>query len=337
MSNTLKDDKSSWVNKYLYPQIATIITTIITAILTTLLTVKVLNPPPLPFIESTVAYNSGTPTEIEAPFKLDPGVDKDHWLVASISNNGHNDAEKFEVGFYLLKQHNLLKVTKKYNPKFLEDRVTTSKQELNRFYEQISSLPSDSSIQYEFYFDKFIKSEDEYELSVCSKSKNWSKSTVIKPKYSKSETSIATVAHAEDKAINDRQPDVPRSGILIGGYDPIVMSNEVFLLSQSKNLISKDQAAQIKKAVESYKEGVLFGGVNILKFNELIINGLLSNRIITIDQANSAVEKSKQAGGVMVGGYNVIALQVEILNLLLKNKKITYEEGQAVIDRSKPK
>ncbi len=94
---------------------------------------------------------------------------------------------------------------------------------------------------------------------ICSKgleeleSKSSSK---LSPKYSRSLRRLLNpaVAHAEDKAINDRQIQMfPDRGILIGGYDPIVMSNEVFLRDyQSKNLIWKDEAAQIKKvSVES--------------------------------------------------------------------------------------
>lgn len=337
MNKKNKNEKTwrEWFSQYLYLPIITIIAS---SAISAYISFKFINPPSLPNIEPTVIYNAGPSTEIGAPFRLDLQIDKTPWLITSIVNNGTNDAEKLEVGFYLLRNHNILKTLKKYNPKFLEKRVRESKQEANSFYEELSSLPSESSIQYTFYFDKFIKSlDDDFQLSICSKSKNWSKSAVIKPRYSKSKTFITTIAYAEDKIKNDNQPEVPKSGILIGGYDPVVMSNELFLLLQAKSLISKDEAAGIKKTVESSKEGVLFGGINILKFNELIINGLFSNRVITIEQANTAIEKSRNAGGVMVGGYNVIVLEVEILNVLLKNKKITLEEGQRVIDHSKSK
>ena len=130
-------------------------------------------------------------------------------------------------------------------------------------------------------------------------------------------------------------PPLKKSGISLGGYDPLVMTNGLFQLLQSKNIISYDEAFSLKNKVDSSQDGVKFGGVNILKFCELILNSLISKNIISLDQAKNIVEKSKNSGGVLVGGYNIIVLEVEILNVLLSNKLISKEEGQRVIDRSK--
>ncbi len=336
MNDRVRNGKTSWFTKYLYPPISAVLIAIVIQIISSIIILRLINPPPLPDIESTVVYNTGPSVGIESPFRLDLQADKDPWLVISIINKGDNDAEKLEIGFYLSGKHNILNIQRKYNPRFLEKRMTEPrKQEAKSFYAEVSSLPTGSGIEYRFHFDRFIKSLDEFELSVCSKSKNWSKSTVIKAPYSKSKTTIMTNAYADDKIKNDSQPDVPKSEILIGGYDPLAMSNGLFHLVQTKGLISKPEAAEIKTTVESYKKGILFGGINLLKFNELIMGGLLSNQVITKEQANAAIEKSKNAGGVMIGGYNVIVLEVDIMNLLLRNKRITFEEGQKVIDYSK--
>jgi len=126
-----------------------------------------------------------------------------------------------------------------------------------------------------------------------------------------------------------------KSGILISGYDPIVMTNGVFGLLQQKRVISAYDAKKIKEKVEESKDGVLFSGVNVLKFCELTINSLISKEIITNEKANQIIEKSKNSGGVLVGGYNIIVLEVEILNSLLARGIITKEEGQLIIDNSK--
>jgi len=68
-----------------------------------------------------------------------------------------------------------------------------------------------------------------------------------------------------------------RSGIYISGYDPVVLLNNLFTLLQENGLIGSMAALRIKEEVENSKEGALFGGINILKFNEVIINQPCTN------------------------------------------------------------
>jgi len=190
-------------------------------------------------------------------------------------------------------------------------------------------------LEYRFDLKQFIKTTDQFKHSVLSRARNWTKSSQIRTIYSRLFVLSLDISRCVQERKETQQPEVPRSGILIGGYDPLVMSNEVFQLVQKKGMISSSDAVEIKAIVESYKEGVLFGGINILKFNEVLINKLVLNRVVSVEQVASIVQKAKSAGGVMIGEYNVIILEVELLNALFQNGRITLQEGQCVIDKAR--
>lgn len=304
---------------------------------------SILNPPSLPDIHPEYIYSTMPPTQkVETPFKLELQYDNFPWIIITAFNKGNCNDEDIDIEFRLLKNNKIMSVEKRYSPLNLERRVQASEKNNDIFYERLSTLPSLAGVEYKFNLEGFIKSNDDFEYSVLSKYKNWSKSTKIKPRDLSSHISFGNVAFALDeksekinkeKELSKSEPT--RSGILIGGYDPLIMSNELFKLLQRKILISQEQAMNIKTDIESYKKGVLFGGVNILKLNELILNSLISNKAITIEQANVIVAKSKNSGGVLIGGYNVIILQVGILDSLFKNGNIEMKEGQKVIDQAK--
>jgi len=113
------------------------------------------------------------------------------------------------------------------------------------------------------------------------------------------------------------------------------MTSGIFRLMQDKGILSSSEAFKIKNEVDTAKGGVSISGVNVLKFCELIIQSLITKNIMTIEQANNIIEKSKKSGDVLLGGYNVIVLEVDILNILLINKIISREEGQKIIDAAK--
>ena len=251
-----------------------------------------------------------------------------------INNKGNGCAEDFEIDFSLECNKMITDKDVVYIPERLSDRVVKSNQTDTTYYSKLSSFPGNSTIECKFYFNYPIKSERDFNYSILSKDNNWTESAKIKPKYSFLKLS-ENEAFAQDNQANSEDSKPKKSGIFIGGYDPLVMSNGMFALLQNKKLISNKDAQDIKKLTESYKEGVLFGGINILKYNELILNKLIDNKHISIEQANQIIAKSKKSGGVMVGGYNVIVLEVEILNTLLKSSKISFEEGQSIIDNAK--
>jgi len=289
----------------------------------------------LPDIDSNVIYNSGPVTaEYESRLKLTLKDSKIPYLVITIANNGKGAAENFNTELLLLGSNKIVEHKKTYIPSGLKIWVKKSNVENKIFHEELEYLPSEAAIEYEFILKKFIKSNKEFSHSLLSKNKNWTKSAKIIPRHSFAHRPSKGIAYAEDISNEDTKTDIPKSSVLIGGYDPFVMSNGLFHLLQKRNLLSNEDAREIKKIVETHKEGVLLGGINILKFNELIVNKLIDNELITVKQARDIIEKSKESGGVLVGGYNVIILEAEILNALLENGEITYAEGQKVIDRA---
>ena len=126
------------------------------------------------------------------------------------------------------------------------------------------------------------------------------------------------------------------SGVLIGGYDPVILTNNLFRLLQDEDLIDQGQAEEIKSVVENEKGGASFGGVNVLKFNKVVLNILINNGIIYQDEAQNVLNKAKEAGGVKVNGYNVIVLEVEIVNLLVNKGHLKKEAAQQAVDTAKP-
>ena len=273
---------------------------------------------------------------------MDLQPDSTPWLRLTVINKGRAPDPGFSVEFKLLKENGIRDVLKGYFPYGLRRRVEVSKTEEKTFYEEVATLPEDAGIEYRFDLATFITSSDEFELSLLSRSRNWSKSAKIEAQEIAACASFGSIAYAEEpplpttKQRQGSQGKSPRSGILIGGYDPLAMSNELFLLLQRKRLIDSQQAGRLKREVSTYKKGILFGGINILKFDELIINSLVTNQALTMEQATQVISKSRNAGGVLVGGYNVIILKAEILNTLIKNNKISLEEGRTVVDRAKP-
>lgn len=289
----------------------------------------------IPHIQSTPVYNAGPLLEKpDFPFKLDLKSDEAAWLKISIANDGNNYAEDFETNV-IFSDNKIQKIDKVYNPPSLDKRIKTNSGTENSFYEMLSYLPANTNIEYTFHLNKLIKSADEFKYYLISKERNWLTSTLIRLKVSHYLDSFQNTAYAEDIVNKEKQPSTPKSGVFLGGYDPVVMSNELFDLVRGKKLITTEDASEVKRVTESNKEGVLFGGINVLKFNEVLINKLFLNKAITREQANRIVDRAQKARGVMVGGYNVIILEVEILNSLLENNKINLKEGQNVIDRSK--
>jgi hypothetical protein len=293
--------------------------------------------PNLPDIDSNVIYNSGPLTErYKGLLKLELEENKTPYLIITVANNGKGGAENFNTEFSLLGINKIIDHSKKYIPPGLEEWVKEPIIiEDKRFREELERLPAGAAVEYKFILEKFIKSQDEFNCSFLSKDDNWTKSVKIIPRHSFAFRFSKNVAYAEDSPDGETKADIHKSGILIGGYDPFVMTNGLFHLVQKEKLISKNDAMEIKNIVETYKEGVLFGGINVLKFNELVINKLIDNGAITIEQARGILKKSKGAGGVLVGGYNVTILEVEILNALLENGMITLEEGQNIINQAK--
>jgi hypothetical protein len=114
------------------------------------------------------------------------------------------------------------------------------------------------------------------------------------------------------------------------------LTNNLLRLLQDKDLIDQGQAEEIKSVVENEEGGALFGGVNILKFNEVVLKVLINNGIIYQDEAQNVLSKAKEAGGAKVNGYNVIVLEVEIINLLVRKGSLDEDSARQALDNAKP-
>jgi hypothetical protein len=328
---------------------------IIVPILIVWITILFVNPPIQPEIVPEIAFNTGLPPRVSGPFRFDFTYDRTPWITFKIENKGSGSDEDLLFSLSLPGENKIKKIYPDYAPEGLKERVAKSERKANSFTEKFSSFPSDCSAQYRFELESFPVSTEHIKFSLISKFKNWTKRINFPFKNLQNSFSITpSAAFAEeptrsDQGWSDQTPwpaktPMPSksssaigSGISLSGYDPVIMTNGLFKLLQDKAIISSVEAFQIKNEVESSKGGVLFGGVNVLKFCDVALNTLISKGIITQGKAKGIVEQSQKAGGVLVNGYNVIALQVGILNVLLENKKITLGEGQMVIDQAKSK
>jgi hypothetical protein len=146
----------------------------------------------------------------------------------------------------------------------------------------------------------------------------------------------ASEAYALDKPnVTPAQKKTPKSGVYFGGYNPVILTNQIFVILQDKRIIDKREAERIKKATEEIKSGVGIGSVDVLKFNEEVLNTLIQKKVINLFEAESMLERSRNAGGVLINGYNIIHLNAEILNALSKRNFISLREAQAALDNSK--
>lgn len=299
------------------------------------LVVTLISPPPLPNIEPTVIYNSGPlKRKISNSFEVDIKEEKNAWLRISILNNGEGPDQDLDIDFFLKNDIRIEDIDQKYIPVSLRKREIYFKHSDESFNHRFSNFPSDSSVDYFISLSKFIVSDEDYNLSILSSHKNWSKTLKIKPEKTSFLFPFLKVAYAKEKPIVTAS-STSIASVYIGGYDPLKIANDIFMLLQKHRLITKEDAHDMKNIIESYKEGVLFGGVNLIKFNEVMINKLITRNKITLQQAKDIVEKSRGAGGVLIGGYNMIALEVGLLNVLLENGEITKEEGQRILDGAK--
>ncbi|MDD4352496.1 MAG: hypothetical protein PHU71_06015 [Candidatus Gracilibacteria bacterium] len=320
---------------------------VIIPIIVTCLVINYINPPILPQIESNIVINTGVKPSVTSPFRLDLVSDKTPWVTFQIKNEGKGGDEDLLFNISFPENFKIKTMEEHYYPETFKERVTKPNKKQNAFTARFTSFPAECAVEYRFTLDNFVKSAEEVKWAIISKGKNWTKTTKINvktqtsynffstPAYGEEAVSTNTVIATPSSPIVASDSEIGRSGVLLGGYDPVAMSNGIFRLLQQKGLINPSEAFQIKNMVESSKDGVLFGGVNVLKFCEIIINSLVAKNVLTISQANNIIGKAQKSEGVLIGGYNVIVLQVEVLNALLEKNTIKFEEGQKVIDNSR--
>jgi hypothetical protein len=289
----------------------------------------------------TIAHKPDTSGDIRIDYESDKNITA---MQLFIRNKGSDKAKNFEFKICTRsKEIEVNPATILYIPTLLKGHVIKSEDfnnGKNGCYRKIDVFPPDSRIYVEV-FPKLNIQKDDIDLEFLSELQTWrpieGQIDYTQKRGFFGEVSFRGEAFAGDEKNKEREsPPKGASGILIGGYDPVIMTNNLFALLQEKHLISKSDARKIKDITEATKMGVLFGGVNILKFNEAVLNALIRNDKLTKVEASKIVEKSKDAGGVLVGGYNIIVLEVGIMNSLVKKGYIDLEKAQLAVDSAKP-
>jgi hypothetical protein len=264
---------------------------------------RYINPPTAPFLKPLVAFNAGPVRPLaKDSLKIDVKTDDIPWLNLDVVNTGTALEKDLELSVHFLAGDlSISKVESTYVPKALKARVVKSDLTASSYYEKLSSLPVDGQLRFHLILNRFISTEQEFEFEALSENRNWSKSVRIEPRQ---ETVTWRFTHPAMAQESKSQEGAQRSttGVLIGGYDVLKLSNDIFMLLQEKRLITHLDATDIKQTISTFKEGVLFGGINVLEFNRMVLNKLLSNNRISYPEAQDIIGRSKTSGGVLIGG-----------------------------------
>ena len=297
---------------------------------------------PNPDIKITYNYFKTAPRQLDfsGAVHLDYEADeKVSGLLIFIHNQGKEGDKNFEFNIYTRHEDIKLKpATILYEPTLLHVIGNKDYNDgKNGCYRKLETFPIDSEIYIEIFAETAIN-EGDIDFEFLSDHKKW---TAIEGEINFKRgrgflggIEIFKEAFAEQAQNETNQKKSP-SGVLIGGYDPLIMTNNLFKVLQEEKLLTRQQAQEIKIIVEAEKKGVLFGGVNILKFNEVALNALIRNDVFSKDEALDILQKSKDSGGVLIGGYNIVVLEVEILNLLVKKGKLDLQKAQSAVDNAK--
>lgn len=291
---------------------------------------------------TTIPFRSDFPGDLRLDYKAEENI---FVLLILIHNQGKKEDKYFEFKIFTVDENIKLKPAQIILiPSLLNviDKANYNDGK-NGLYRKIETFPIDSKIyiqitpeaaikkgdiNFEFLseYSSWIAIEGKIELEDEVESKSWF--------WLFGGIEIINKAFAEQEQ-NETNQKKSSSGVFIGGYDPLIMTNNVFKILQEEKLITTEQAHEIKTIVEVEKKGILFSVVNVLKFNEVILNSLIRNKIFSKDEALDILQKSKEAGGVLISGYNIVVLEVEILNLLIKKGELDKDRGQWAVDKAK--
>jgi hypothetical protein len=328
-----------------------IIIFILSNLCTALISNRIL-PPKLPSPNIDITYNFmetiAKKPDFSGLLRVDYESDQNiTGLQIFIRNNGDKHAKDMEFKICTIsKEIQIEPVTIIFDPTTLNEHIVKSidyNKGINGFYRKLDVFHSDSTIYIEIWPKKNI-TENDIKFEIVSELKKWKpQKGNIEYKQSERNSSFFSKSLLFNQAFAEDFPENAaiesnssgKSGILIGGYDPVIMTNNLFGILQKENLIDKYEAQEIKDIVEGEKKGVLFGGINILKFNEIVLNALIKNGKISKKEALAIILKSKNSGGILVGGYNVIVLEIETMNTLIKNGFLDLETAQSVVDKAK--
>ena len=293
-----------------------------------------------PFLhgEQAVGNNKKYIPDLQGDLKLIYEDDEYKNLVELlIESNGKKPAEEVVIDIKGNKKDIFGNIDIVYEPSLIKDFLTEIKTLTpEHFQYHFKTLPIHSKVYFSINCNGFISKED-ISTTLLGSGTIWEikvKDITLKKSRRNILNRIFGSLVNENSLYAQENKNSPAS-IYIGGYDPVKLSNGIFSLIQKKNLITKQEAEEIKKIVEQSKSGLSIGGINILKFDEVLINTLINKRVLSMEEANNILEKSKKVGGLLINGYNVIQIKYEILNHLYKKGYISLNEAQSVIDKAK--
>ena len=266
-----------------------------------------------------------------------------NYLLLYIQNKGKVPSKNFQIKIYPRSQSIILdpentEVT--YDPTMLEESIVKSSSLTTErmFYRKLECLPIDTSVKIQIKTNLPIKADDIIDEFLCDL-KHWkSAQSIIDGRRTNLYFNINN-ANAETYTIteNKKQANLPSYTIIIGGYDPLILTYELIVLLKQKTLINDIQSEHLLKPyeIDITKSRTIFGHLNILQTNKDILDFLVLNKNISRNEADSILKSAKEAGGFVIQGYNIVILEAEILKTLQKKNYITLAEAQRTIDSSK--
>jgi hypothetical protein len=305
---------------------------------------------PKPKLSVLYAYTATTPYHADAlgqlhlEYKESQKLNRFDLRVESVGSESIKNLEIDLVSFKkkLFSHHPVII----FEPAMIEKRQVKREISAEHIYLSLSELPSETSVSLRTDTDQNYGDND-VDIAVIGSGRRWEavKQDIIlekkKPSFFKNilgYDSQVSHAFAAESAPAQKEKEHDRnhgSGVSLGGYDPVRLTNEIFLLLQKKGVMNRVEAENVKKKVEEAQGGVAIGGVNVLKADEETMNLLLQKGLITMPQANVMLERSRNAGGVLINGFNVIHLKAEILNALIHKNLISVQEAQSALDSAK--
>lgn len=317
---------------------------VLTAIVTTLINNHYGQKPPHPNVKITHQFLKTLPFSKDYKGGLYLKYDSKKnlsGLYLFINNTGEEPANNFEINIFCVKNTVLIKDLQLiFEPSILENRVVESFSDDHRFYKKLNQLPPGAKIIISLKTNQDI-GESDICLEFLSNEQCWISEedtiTLDSIKESRRFPFGPRVAYGSENRSQDTDvsEENKKTGIYIGGYNLISLSNNLLSLLQEKSIITSIEAKNVVTESSTSNSGILIGGVNLVKFNEIVLNILIKKNIISYSEANEAVSKSRNSGGVLFGGINVIVLEVEVLNFLLKKDLISKAEGQQAIDKAR--
>jgi hypothetical protein len=279
-----------------------------------------------------------------------------------IKNKGNKEAKHFEINFHVktasvIVGHPLII----YKPTILSNRISDSLTSASQLYRKFEVIPCESEIFIQIMTSSSI-SEDSVTLEFLCDWRRWNpKPSEIKldePPTDKQsfKTGISWFLCAEGNesikdteliplTLLDKPEEVERLKIgdryknlwESGGYDLGSILFWIYVKLEQHKITDSLYYERINDEGYIRIEGPNYSGhfLDILKYCEITLDLLIRKKIITVSEANSIIQNSREAGGTSIAGYNTLILVVGILDALLENNYISQKDGQRILETAK--